>query len=186
MKTRKVYISLGANGRGREQRLLTGALRLSRSVGLILESLSSLYESQPVDWPCGGLFVNAVARIDCRLGARELLRTMQQIESLGGRMRGSRPEVSAGDGEGRGLDLDLLYYGSERIDTGLLTVPHPAVHCRAFVLVPLLEIDPGFEDPVTGEAARESLESRPGGPFVRVVSGRRLHFPPENSADGIE
>jgi 2-amino-4-hydroxy-6-hydroxymethyldihydropteridine diphosphokinase len=95
---------------------------------------SRLYRSAPVD--AGGPdFINAVAQIETRLSAPELLSALQGLEHAAGR---ERPYRNAP----RTLDLDLLLFGEARIDSPALTVPHPRLHERAFVLLPLQELAP--------------------------------------------
>lgn len=100
---------------------------------------SSLYRSAPVD-ATGPDFINAVVAIDTALTPHELLAALQRIELDAGR---ERPYRNAP----RTLDLDLLLYGDEVLDTPLLTLPHPRMTQRAFVLRPLAEIAPGRVSP---------------------------------------
>lgn len=128
------WIGLGANlgdapGAVRAAIDALGALPLTT-----LSAASSLWTSAPVDAQ-GPDFVNAVARIETRLTAPDLLRELQALESGAGR---ERPYRNAP----RTLDLDLLLYGAAHIDSPTLTVPHPRLWQRAFVLLPLHEIDP--------------------------------------------
>ena len=133
------YIGLGAN--------LGDARAVMRAARAALESLaharllafSSFYLSAPID--AGGPdYLNAVAVLHTELGAHELLAELQAIERQHGR---ERPYRNAP----RTLDLDLLLYGDQRIDTPDLQVPHPRLHERAFVLLPLSEIAPGLRVP---------------------------------------
>jgi len=108
-----------------------------------LVSRSSLYRSAPLGTIAQPDFVNAVARIVTVLNAHSLLQSLQEIEHLQGRVRGERwgPRV---------LDLDLLVYGSTSIDQPTLTVPHPGIAERNFVLLPLQEIAPDLVIPGLG------------------------------------
>ena len=108
-----------------------------------LVSRSSLYRSAPLGTIAQPDFVNAVARIVTVLNAHSLLQSLQEIEHLQGRVRGERwgPRV---------LDLDLLVYGSTSIDQPTLTVPHPRIAERNFVLLPLQEIAPDLVIPGLG------------------------------------
>jgi len=132
----RAYIGLGANLGDARATLLRAAQELSRTAGIDALNLSRLYRSAPVD-SSGPDYVNAVAAIDTRLTARELLAALQAIERQHGRQRPYRNAP-------RTLDLDLLLYGAERIDEPGLTVPHPRMHQRAFVLRPLAELAPGL------------------------------------------
>jgi 2-amino-4-hydroxy-6-hydroxymethyldihydropteridine diphosphokinase len=113
-----------------------------------LVAQSSLYRSAPVD-ATGPDFVNAVAGIDTALSATDLLAALQSIEQRHGRVRGERNAP-------RTLDLDLLLHGEAVIDTPALTLPHPRLHERAFVLLPLAEVAPALVVPGRG-AVRELL-----------------------------
>jgi len=106
---------------------------------------SSLYRSAPVD-ASGPDFLNAVAAFETRLAPPALLAHLHRIEAQHGRERSGRNAP-------RTLDLDLLLYGAEVIDADGLVVPHPRLHERAFVLVPLLEIAPDVVVPGLGRAA---------------------------------
>jgi 2-amino-4-hydroxy-6-hydroxymethyldihydropteridine diphosphokinase len=118
-----------------------GAMPRSR-----LAARSSLYRSAPVGHAAQPDFCNAVAAVETGLGARELLAQLQRIEAQHGRERSFRDAP-------RTLDLDLLLYGDARIDEPALTVPHPRMHERAFVLLPLTQIDPQALIPGRGSAA---------------------------------
>jgi 2-amino-4-hydroxy-6-hydroxymethyldihydropteridine diphosphokinase len=130
----RVYIGLGANLGDPERTLREALRRLGELPGLTLSRCSSFYRSAPVDAQ-GPDFVNAVVEASTRLSAPDLLRQLQQLEHAFGR---ERPYRNAP----RTLDLDLLLYGSGRIASDSLTVPHPRMAERAFVLVPLAEIAP--------------------------------------------
>ena len=113
--------------------------------GCSLRQVSSVYRSAPVD--AGGPdFYNAVAVLDTTLTPAALLGALQAIEQAFGRQR---PYVNAP----RTLDLDLLLLGDQMVNTPVLTVPHPRLHQRAFVLQPLLELDPDLAAPGLGPLA---------------------------------
>ncbi|MBW8469243.1 MAG: 2-amino-4-hydroxy-6-hydroxymethyldihydropteridine diphosphokinase [Thiobacillus sp.] len=135
------FVALGAN-LGDPAQALREALRcMSETPGLRLVRASSLYRTAPID-SSGPDYLNAVAEIATTLTAPDLLTTLQAIEQGAGR---ERPYRNAP----RTLDLDLLLYGSARIHSATLIVPHPRMGARAFVLVPLSEIAP---ERVTDEA----------------------------------
>ena len=128
------YIALGAN-LGEAAAVVASAIdALNRLPATRLEARSHLYRSAPVDAQ-GPDFINAVAAVSTRLTAPDLLLALQQLEQRAGR---ERPYRNAP----RTLDLDLLLYGDARIDSPSLTVPHPRMMERAFVLMPLAEIAP--------------------------------------------
>jgi 2-amino-4-hydroxy-6-hydroxymethyldihydropteridine diphosphokinase len=130
------YVGVGAN-LGDAVGAVRNAIELLRHLpDTALVAHSSLYRTAPVD-STGPDYVNAVAQLSTRLTAPELLRELQRLENAAGR---ERPYRNAP----RTLDLDLLLFGSARIDSAELQVPHPRMHERAFVLVPLAEIAPGL------------------------------------------
>lgn len=140
----RAYVALGAN-LGDAAQALRQAVKALDSLPLtqVLQS-SSLYKTAPLDTDAGREvaapgedYLNAVAELDTALSAPGLLAHLQQIEQQAGR---ERPYRNAP----RTLDLDLLLYGSARIESARLTVPHPRMAQRAFVLVPLAEIAPGL------------------------------------------
>ena len=157
------YLGLGGNV-GDRQRALEQALSLLLCrPGIHLLRLSSLYETEPVE-AAGGWFFNSVAEIETSLGPDELLATLGEVEEACGRPR--RRER----GEARLVDLDLLLYGSRIIAEPHLQVPHPRMHLRRFVLVPLAELDPGLVHPGLGTRVSDLLAHLPQLPEVRMVA----------------
>jgi 2-amino-4-hydroxy-6-hydroxymethyldihydropteridine diphosphokinase len=133
-----VYIGIGSNLGDRKANITRALQRLGAVGGLIVDKVSSLSESTPRGaW--GPDFINAVARITTELGPRELLGQLQAIEKELKR-EGSFKNAP------RTIDLDILLYGQEVIDEPDLTIPHPRMLERDFVLQPLLEIEPGFTE----------------------------------------
>ena len=138
------YIGLGAN-LGEAQQALQDALQaLARTPGIEQVVVSDFYRTAPID-ATGPDFINAVAQVHTRLHAMGLLAVLQQIEQAAGR---ERPYRNAP----RTLDLDLLLYGSGHIESPTLTVPHPRMGERAFVLVPLAALAPEVVLPEALEA----------------------------------
>jgi 2-amino-4-hydroxy-6-hydroxymethyldihydropteridine diphosphokinase len=125
-------VALGANLGDAAQALRDALKALGETPGIRLVRASSLYRTAPVQ-STGPDYVNAVAEVSTTLTAPALLDALQAIEDGAGRQRPYRNAP-------RTLDLDLLLYGSARIDSPRLTVPHPRMAQRAFVLVPLAEI----------------------------------------------
>jgi 2-amino-4-hydroxy-6-hydroxymethyldihydropteridine diphosphokinase len=134
------YVGVGANLGDAADAVRNAIEHLRHLPDTALVAKSSLYRTAPVD-SSGPDYVNAVAQLSTRLTAPELLRELQRLENAAGR---ERPYRNAP----RTLDLDLLLFGSARIDSAELQVPHPRMHERAFVLVPLAEITPGLVDEV--------------------------------------
>jgi 2-amino-4-hydroxy-6-hydroxymethyldihydropteridine diphosphokinase len=149
--SRTAHLGLGSNVGDREDHL-RAALRLLREHRTEIEATSSVYETEPVgeilDQPD---FLNAVVRVSTDLEPEALLDLCKAIEVEQGRMMGA-PRHGP-----RPLDIDLLLMGDLELETERLTLPHPEVTSRRFVLVPLLEIDPELALP-DGTRLREALE----------------------------
>jgi len=141
----RAYVGLGAN-LGEPRRQLTEAIiAMSGLPETRLAGHSSFYRSAPVGYEDQPEFLNAVAALDTRLAPGVLLEGLQGIERRHHRER-SFPNAP------RTLDLDLLLFGDEQIARPGLTVPHPRMHERAFVLKPLLELNPEISIPGKGRA----------------------------------
>lgn len=134
------WVALGANLGDAPQALRDAIASIARLPGTTLTKQSSLYRTAPVD-SSGPDYINAVVEIATTLTAPALLAALQAIEQAAGR---ERPYRNAP----RTLDLDILLYGQASISSPTLTIPHPRMYERAFVLVPLAEITSGL---VTGE-----------------------------------
>jgi 2-amino-4-hydroxy-6-hydroxymethyldihydropteridine diphosphokinase len=137
-----VYIALGSN-LGNRQANLAMALRMLPPLARV-DAVSPLYESPPQAPATPPLYLNAAARIVTGLGPELLLRHFKQIEHLIGRR--SRKRWAP-----RPIDLDIALYGDLVLETADLTIPHPRLAERAFVLKPLLDLDPDLVDPATGK-----------------------------------
>ena len=145
------YVGMGSNLGAREEHLRRAAAGISAIPGVTLIRVSSLYETDPVGGPPQGPYLNAAAEVTTRLAPEGLLTALQVLEREAGRSR----EVRWGP---RTLDLDLLLYGDEAIDRPGLTVPHPRLTGRAFVLRPLAELEAGRTVPGAGATIGELLE----------------------------
>jgi 2-amino-4-hydroxy-6-hydroxymethyldihydropteridine diphosphokinase len=143
-------IALGSN-LGNRRAHMRGALREMARLGR-LRAVSPLYETEPVGMAGQPRFLNAAARLETALGARELLGALLDIEARHGRVRVEKNGP-------RTLDLDLLFYGGQTTREPGLEVPHPRLHERRFVLAPLAAIAPGWRHPVLGRTVEELLES---------------------------
>ena len=130
----RAYIGLGANLGDREATIRAALDALATEDGIEIVAVSTLRETEPVGVGPQPLFLNGAAALETTLGARELLDRLLATEQRFGRTR------VPGEHGPRTLDLDLLLYGDEQIDEPGLTVPHPRLHERAFVLEPLAEI----------------------------------------------
>jgi 2-amino-4-hydroxy-6-hydroxymethyldihydropteridine diphosphokinase len=141
---------LGSNLGDPVAQIRSGVAALARMAETRVEACSSLYHSAPVGRQDQPDFVNAVCRVRTGLAPLALMHDLLEIESRHGRER--RGEK----GGPRTLDLDLLLYGGEAIQSAALTVPHPRLHERAFVLYPLSELEPDLVIPGHG-SLRELL-----------------------------
>jgi 2-amino-4-hydroxy-6-hydroxymethyldihydropteridine diphosphokinase len=150
------HIGIGSNLGDAADNVQRALARLVAFHDTRLVAQSSLFRTAPVD-ATGDDYVNAVARIETRLTSADLLQALQSIEQEFGR---ERPYQNAP----RTLDLDLLLYGSQIISTESLTVPHPRMTQRAFVLIPLLQLDPLIAIPGQGPAHR----------FAPAVAGQAI------------
>lgn len=141
------WVGLGSNLDGPGDQVRTALDELAALPETRLEAASPLFHSAPQGGPPQPVYVNAVARLRTALSPGALLEALLAIEARHGRRRSARNGP-------RTLDLDLLLYDAERIDTPALTLPHPRMHARRFVLEPLLAIDPDAEIPGLGPVAR--------------------------------
>lgn len=143
--THRAAIAIGSNLGDRHATIHAGVRALGRVAGVRVVRLSSLIQTDPVGPPGQGPYLNAAAFLDTDLGPRALLDAMLGVERMMGRDR------SGGERWGpRTLDLDLLDYEGVVMDENGLTLPHPRLGERGFVLTPLAEIAPGLLIPVGG------------------------------------
>ncbi|UKS26256.1 2-amino-4-hydroxy-6-hydroxymethyldihydropteridine diphosphokinase [Paenibacillus sp. HWE-109] len=155
--TTTAYVALGSNIDDREHYLQDAIAALHQESGIQVTGLSSIYETEPVGYVDQSAFLNMVIQIHTSLPAEALLFTLLAIENRLGRTRDLRWGP-------RTIDLDLLLYGDEQLTTPDLIIPHPRMHERAFVLVPLTEVlskrqDAAFEF-ISGHL--EKLEGKEG------------------------
>jgi 2-amino-4-hydroxy-6-hydroxymethyldihydropteridine diphosphokinase len=154
---RIAHIGIGSNQDDPVRRVRDAFDELAALPSTRLAARSSLYRTAPVGGPDQPDFVNAVARVETALAPAALLQRLLAIEQRHGRVRGERNGP-------RALDLDLLLYADEVVDARGLQVPHPRMHERAFVLLPLEEVTPGLAIPGRG----------PVGALLRQVAGQRV------------
>lgn len=142
------YLGLGSNLGDRNQNLAQALELMSKHA--VVEQVSSIYETEPVGYQPQPLFLNAVCRISTELKPKQLLQLAKEIEIKLGRMPGF-PNAP------RPIDIDILLYDNEILSSKELTVPHPGLAERAFVLVPLAEIAPDLVHPGSGKAIKKLL-----------------------------
>lgn len=161
MAEKTVYLSLGSNVGDRAKNLRAAIDELPHA-GVAVKKVSSFYETEPVDLREQPWFLNCALETETHFDAITLLRALREIETK----MGSKKLVAKGP---RLIDMDILLYGSERIDTSELQVPHPRMHLRRFVLAPLAEIAPGAMHPTLKMTAAQLLERTPDRSAVREV-----------------
>jgi 2-amino-4-hydroxy-6-hydroxymethyldihydropteridine diphosphokinase len=142
-------IALGSNLGDREAHLAAAIAALRGLPSTEVDSISAVYETDPVGPPPQDPYLNAAVRVTTRLDPRDLLDRLHGIEESRGRPR-SRVRSSP-----RTLDLDLLFYGGERIEEAGLVVPHPRLHERPFVLEPLRDVAAELVHPILAETVEE-------------------------------
>lgn len=153
MSKHVVYIALGANLGQREKNIAAALNALQHTKGVSVEAVSSLYETDAVGGPPDQpRFINAAAKLTTELAPERLLSVLQQIELSLGRRRGEHWGP-------REIDLDILLYDNLVISEDGLTIPHPLMHERRFVMEPLAEIGPNAKHPALGLSAQEILNS---------------------------
>ncbi len=142
-----VYLCLGSNMGDRFNVIQSAVNLFSLSDSTNIIRTSALYETEPWGYKNQNWFLNIIIEIKTSLSPEELLGKCQEIENLLGRDR--THEVRWGE---RAIDIDIIFYDKQIINTEKLTIPHKHMHKRAFVLVPLLELIPDFVHPVSGKS----------------------------------
>lgn len=143
-----IYLGLGSNLGDRQQNMSRAIDIMSNSVDI--RKVSSFYETEPVGYAHQPRFLNAVCEAATSLSPDELLAVLKDIEVDLGR----EPTFANGP---RPIDIDILFYGDRVIESPTLTIPHPRLEGRAFLLVPLAEIAANLIHPVSGKPVREML-----------------------------
>jgi 2-amino-4-hydroxy-6-hydroxymethyldihydropteridine diphosphokinase len=144
------YVSFGSNLRNRLQNIKRGLQLVSRNRSITITKKSSLYETEPVGYENQGWFLNGVIEIETNVSPHKLLSLLKKVERIMGRKR----RIRWGPRE---IDLDILLYNQRCIDTPGLIIPHPCMHERGFVLVPLVEIAPQVIHPIFKKSAQQLL-----------------------------
>lgn len=155
-----VYLSLGSNVGGRAGHIRKALARLETEGRVV--AVSSLYETEPVDFTDQPWFVNCVVAIETSKTPAQLIAALLGIEREMGRQRTQKKGP-------RTIDIDILLFGDDLVDLPKLTIPHPAIQQRRFVLEPLAEIAPDARHPVLNMTIAELLTALPAGQAVRKV-----------------
>lgn len=154
------YLSLGSNIGDRENHLRDAISRLAEP-GRVL-AVSSFYETEPVEFADQAWFLNCAVKLETSRTPAQLLAEILDIEQQLGRQRIQKKGP-------RTIDIDILLFGDIVVDTRDLTIPHPAMAARRFVLEPLAEIAPEAQHPILRKNVRELLEQLPSGQAVRRI-----------------
>jgi 2-amino-4-hydroxy-6-hydroxymethyldihydropteridine diphosphokinase len=153
-----VYLSLGSNVGDRVANLNSAITRL-RTLGNVRQ-VSSLYETEPVEFTAQPWFLNCAVELDTEQTPQQLLAAILDIEQKMGRKRTQEKGP-------RSIDIDILLFGNSMLETKGLTIPHPALHERRFVLEPLAEIAADMRHPALKRTIRELRDALPPGQAVR-------------------
>ena len=146
-----VFLSLGSNVGDRPENL-RAAIAALPAAGVDVKRVSSIYETEPVDLLEQPWFLNCIVQGKTTIPALDLLRALREIE----RRMGSKKLIARGP---RLIDIDILLYGQQTIDSPELQVPHPRMHLRRFVLAPLVELAPNAEHPSWSATAAQLLDA---------------------------
>ena len=145
------YIGIGTNKGQREKNISSAIKLLSNTKGIKLLKVSKMLKNPPQEGIKNGYFLNGAIKLITALTPLELLKVCKRIEKRQGRKEAKRQ----GKKISRVIDLDILFYGNEIINTKELTIPHPMIENRYFVLIPLMEIAEKFMHPVLGKSVKE-------------------------------
>ena len=159
-----VYISLGGNIGEREKWLTNALNEIYRRDGIQLTAISSLYDTEPWGMSAQPNFLNAVVEVKFSGEPHRLLDILQEIENTLGRER-------RGIWAPRTVDLDILLFGKQILDTARLTIPHRYLLLRDFFLVPLIEISPNVVHPISGAKLSDYERRLP--PQLRTIKARK-------------
>jgi 2-amino-4-hydroxy-6-hydroxymethyldihydropteridine diphosphokinase len=155
------YLSLGSNVGDRE-RHLRGAIERLEQLGRVA-AVSSFYETEPMEFTDQAWFLNCAVALDTTKTPQELMAALLGLEQESGRQRTQRKGP-------RTIDIDILLFGDTILNSSGLTIPHPAMHQRRFVLEPLAEIAPEAWHPVLKKTIRELLAELPAGQAVQKIT----------------
>lgn len=164
------FIGLGSNIEPRKENLDQALQLLVEHKQIRIVNKSSIYETEPVDYTDQAQFLNMVIKVETTLSNLDLLTACQTIEKELGRDREAQ-QIEKGP---RTIDLDILLFNNENRDLDILRIPHPRMHERAFVLIPLNEIAPEHIIPTSGRRIDELVEQLPEKDIKGVVKWEQL------------
>lgn len=169
-KQQRAFLALGGNLGDPHQAFCQACRALANHPKISLQQASSLYRTPAVGGPGGQPdYLNAVIEISTTLAAPQLLTLCQQLEATAGRQREIRWAP-------RTLDIDLLFFAELIIDSGDLTLPHPRLQERQFVLLPLVEIAPKLQHPQLGKSVTKLLECLPVVAGIVRLTGKWIDY----------
>jgi len=149
----RAYLLLGSNLGDRESYLKLAVKAINREVGEVI-SRSSVYETEPWGYDDDKPYLNQAIKIVTGLTPEQVLRMVLKIEKRNGRRRRFDGGIEA-----REIDIDILFFGDLVIKTAHLCIPHPRLHLRKFVLIPMADLDPDFIHPESGKTIGALIES---------------------------
>lgn len=149
--TEKIVLGFGSNKGSRLRNLRNAVKQVALDKNFDMLALSSVYETEPWGYSDQGNFLNCAAVFLCRLSPAKLLKFLKQTEAGLGR-------INRGKWQAREIDVDVLYYADYIIEKKGLTIPHSQINKRNFVLAPLVELIPGFVDPVHRKTIKRLAE----------------------------
>jgi len=171
-----VYLSLGSNVGGREAHLRDALAKLGAAGRVV--AVSSFYETEPVEFTNQPWFLNCAVALETSLTPQKLMSAILRIEEEMGRQRVQKKGP-------RSIDIDILLFDETIVDSQELTIPHPAMHQRRFVLEPLAEIAPELSHPIFKKTIREMRDALPIGQAVqRVRRSEAANDQPPTTNDG--
>lgn len=162
------YIGIGSNLGDRHRNCLDAVFRIHRIPDCRVTGVSEWFHTRPIGVEDQDWYINGAVSVKTKMPAQDLLRHLMAIEKDMGRVRVERWGP-------RTLDLDILLFGEEIIDEANLKVPHPRMHLRRFVLVPMAELAPGLVHPALGVSISQLLEGLPvdGQEVVGIKDGKQ-------------
>ncbi|MCD6365954.1 MAG: 2-amino-4-hydroxy-6-hydroxymethyldihydropteridine diphosphokinase [Bacteroidales bacterium] len=148
----RVFIQLGSNLGNRQNAIFLSQQFILQQIGYIVNE-SAIYETEPWMMDSDEWFLNQVIEVETNLEPHSLLLKLKDFEQTHGR----RTETHSGKYQSRVIDMDILFYGNRIINSSDLVVPHPFLHERKFVLIPMNEINPDFIHPIFNKSIKELL-----------------------------